>query len=134
MGSIVATETSTVTFISVPGFAYSTDFTFLQLVMDYMIGRIIVSIIFVPAYFKGQLLTVYQLLGERFGGGVKRLASGIFLLTRSLADGFRLFATGLVLAAVLRAVPRMDDLSRAWFPSADPTYTILILSVIVMGI
>ncbi len=134
LGSIVATETSTVTFISVPGYAYSTNFTFLQLVMGYMIGRLAVSFLFIPAYFKGELLTVYQLLGERFGGGVKRLASGVFLLTRSFADGFRLFATGLVLAAVLRAMPRMDDLSRAWFPSADPTYTILILSVIVMGI
>jgi SSS family transporter len=134
MGSIVATETSTVTFISVPGYAYSTNFTFLQLVMGYMIGRVAVSILFIPAYFKGELLTVYQLLGDRFGGGVKRLASGVFLLTRSFADGFRLFATGLVLAAVLRAMPRMDDLSRGWFPSADPTYTILILSVVIMGI
>ena len=134
MGSIVATETSTVTFISVPGFAYSTNFTFLQLVMGYMIGRLAVSALFIPAYFKGELLTVYQLLGDRFGGGVKRLASGVFLLTRSFADGFRLFATGLVLAAVLRAMPRMDALSRSWLPSADPTYTILILSVVVMGI
>jgi len=134
MGSIVATETSTVTFISVPGFAYSTDFTFLQLVMGYMIGRIIVSIIFVPAYFKGQLLTVYQLLGERFGGGVKRLASGIFLLTRSLADGFRLFATGLVLAAVLRVSPGTDAMARAWFPAVDPTFSILVASVLIIGV
>ena len=134
MGSIVATETSTVTFISVPGYAYSRDFTFLQLVMGYMIGRIAVSVLFIPAYFRGQLLTVYQLLGERFGGHVKRLASGVFLLTRSFADGFRLFATGLVLAAVLRVLPQMDDLSRAVLPDADPTYTILILSVIVIGV
>ncbi len=134
MGSIVATETSTVTFISVPGYAYGSNLTFLQLVMGYMIGRLAVSILFIPAYFKGELLTVYQLLGDRFGGGVKRLASGVFLITRSFADGFRLFATGLVLAAVLRAMPRMDDLSRAWLPSADPTYVILILSVVVMGI
>ena len=133
MGSIVATETSTVTFISVPGYAYSTNFTFLQLVMGYMIGRVAVSILFIPAYFKGELLTVYQLLGDRFGGGVKRLASGVFLLTRSFADGFRLFATGLVLAAVLRAMPRMDEVMHTWFPSADPTYTILILSVAIMG-
>jgi solute:Na+ symporter, SSS family len=134
MGSIVATETSTVTFISVPGYAYSANLTFLQLVMGYMIGRLAVSWLFIPAYFKGELLTVYQLLGERFGAGVKRLASGVFLVTRSLADGFRLFATGLVLAAVLRGMPRMDELSRSWFPGSDPTYTILILSVIVIGI
>jgi SSS family solute:Na+ symporter len=134
MGSIVATETSTVTFISVPGYAYSANLTFLQLVMGYMIGRLAVSALFIPAYFKGELLTVYQLLGDRFGPGVKRLASSVFLITRSFADGFRLFATGLVLAAVLRAMPRMDSLSQAWFPSADPTYVILILSVVVMGI
>ena len=134
MGSIVATETSTVTFISVPGYAYGGNLTFLQLVMGYMIGRVAVSILFIPAYFKGELLTVYQLLGERFGGPVKRLASAVFLLTRSFADGFRLFATGLVLAAVLRVMPRMDEMSRAWLPSADPTYVILILSVVVIGI
>lgn len=134
MGSIVATETSTVTFISVPGFAYGTNFTFLQLVMGYMIGRIVVSIVFVPAYFKGQLLTVYQLLGERFGSGVKRLASGVFLLTRSLADGFRLFATGLVLAAVLRLSPEADAHALAWLPGVDPTFTILALSVLVIGV
>ncbi len=134
MGSIVATETSTVTFISVPGYAYTGNLTFLQLVMGYMIGRVAVSVLFIPAYFKGQLLTVYQLLGERFGGPVKRLASAVFLLTRSFADGFRLFATGLVLAAVLRAMPRTDDLSRAWFPAADPTYVILIVSVVVIGV
>jgi solute:Na+ symporter, SSS family len=134
MGSIVATETSTVTFISVPGYAYGTNLTFLQLVIGYMIGRLAVSILFIPAYFKGELLTVYQLLGDRFGGAVKRLASGVFLVTRSFADGFRLFATGLVLAAVLRAMPQIDELSRTWFPSVDPTYLILILSVVVIGL
>jgi solute:Na+ symporter, SSS family len=134
MGSIVATETSTVTFISVPGYAYASNLTFLQLVMGYMIGRLAVSALFIPAYFKGQLLTVYQLLGERFGAGVKRLASGVFLVTRSFADGFRLFATGLVLAAVLRAMPQVDGMARAWFPGADPTYVILILSVVVIGV
>ena len=134
MGSIVATETSTVTFISVPGYAYGNNLTFLQLVMGYMIGRLAVTILFIPAYFKGQLLTVYQLLGERFGSGVKRLASGVFLLTRSLADGFRLFATGLVLAAVLRAMPETDGIATAWLPGIDPTYSILAVSVLVIGL
>jgi SSS family transporter len=133
MGSIVATETSTVTFISIPGYAYSSNFTFLQLVMGYMVGRLAVSVLFIPAYFKGELLTVYQLLGDRFGGGVKRLASGVFLLTRSFADGFRLFSTGLVLAAVLRVTPATDDVARRFVPGLDPTYSILIVSVIVIG-
>jgi SSS family solute:Na+ symporter len=105
MGSIVATETSTVTFISVPGFAYANNFTFLQLVMGYMLGRVAVVAVFVPAYFRGELLTVYQLLRQRFGGAVTRLAAGLFLVTRTLADGLRLFATGLVLAALLLAGP-----------------------------
>jgi SSS family transporter len=134
MGSIVATETSTVTFISVPGYAYANNLTFLQLVMGYMIGRLVVSVLFVPAYFRGELLTVYQLLGERFGSGVKRLASAVFLFTRSFADGFRLFATGLVLAAVLRAMPQMEDLARRTVPGLDPTYALMILSVLVIGL
>jgi solute:Na+ symporter, SSS family len=134
MGSIVATETSTVTFISIPGFAYANNLTFLQLVMGYMVGRLVISVIFIPAYFKGELLTVYQLLGERFGGGVKRLASGVFLLTRSFADGFRLFATGLVLAAVLRAMPRTDELLQTWFPALEPTWALLVISVAIIGL
>jgi SSS family transporter len=133
MGSIVATETSTVTFISVPGYAYTTDFTFLQLVVGYMIGRVAVSALFIPAYFRGEILTVYQLLGDRFGGAVKRLASAVFLATRTLADGFRLFATGLVLAALLGATAGVDDLVRAWTGAADPTHAILVLSVLIMG-
>ena len=134
MGSIVATETSTVTFISVPGFAFGSNFTFLQLVVGYLIGRVVVSLLFVPAYFRGELLTVYQLLGERFGTALKRLASGLFLVTRSLSDGFRLFATGLVLAALLRAMPGMEAAVRAWLPSLDPTYAVLVASVLVMGV
>lgn len=133
MGSIVATETSTVTFISVPGYAYTTDFTFLQLVVGYMIGRLAVSVLFIPAYFRGEILTVYQLLGERFGSPVKRLASSVFLATRTLADGFRLFATGLVLAALLRATPGVDEFVLRSTGGADPTYAILVLSVLILG-
>jgi SSS family transporter len=134
MGSIVATETSTVTFISVPGFAFAGDFTFLQLVFGYLLGRVVVSAVFVPAYFRGELLTVYQLLGERFGTALKRLASGLFLVTRSLSDGFRLFATGLVLAALLRAMPGIEPALHAWAPSLDPTSAVLVASVLLMGL
>lgn len=134
MGSIVATETSTVTFISVPGFAFANGFTFMQLVMGYMVGRIVVVLLFVPAYFRGQLLTVYQLLGQRFGAGVKRLAASLFLVTRTLADGFRLFATGLVLAALLLADPAITSRIAATLPGVSPTAAVLIVSVLVMGI
>ncbi len=103
LGSIVATETSTVTFISVPGVAFAGNYTFLQLVFGYLLGRIVVSVVLMPGLFRGDVLTVYALLGERFGGPTRRLASGVFLVTRTLADGFRLFATALVLAALLES-------------------------------
>lgn len=134
MGSIVATETSTVTFISVPGYAFANDFTFMQLVMGYMVGRIVVAVVFIPAYFRGELLTVYQLLGQRFGTALKRFASGLFLITRTLADGFRLFATGLVLAALLITAPGAVAWIDALFPALDPTMSLLVFSVLVMGL
>ncbi len=101
--SIVATETSTLTFIGAPALAYDSNLTFLQLVFGYVIGRIIVSLLLIPAYFKGALDTSYQLLNQRFGGRVKNFAALLFLTTRSLADGVRLFATGLVLHVILRS-------------------------------
>ena len=98
--TIVATETSTLTFISVPATAYTGDMTFLQLVFGYVIGRLVVSVLFIPAYFRGELFTSYELLQRRLGPRVKNLAAIIFLLTRSLADGVRLFATALVISVV----------------------------------
>jgi solute:Na+ symporter, SSS family len=98
--TIVATETSTLTFISVPATAYASDMTFLQLVVGYVIGRLIISAIFIPAYFRGDLMTSYELLQRRFGSRVKNLSAILFLITRSLADGIRLFATALVIAVV----------------------------------
>lgn len=134
MSSIVATETSAATFISVPGIAYGGNFSFLQLVIGYLIGRLVVSALFVPLYFRGELLTVYQVLGQRFGGLVKRLAASLFLITRSLADGFRLYLTGLVLSALLLALPGTDATARAIAPGFDPTFTIIIVSVLVIGV
>ena len=106
MGSIVATETSTVTFISVPAFAFAANaqgvggnFTFLQLAVGSLIGRLVVVVLFIPLYFRGELFTVYQILDQRFGGRVKRTAASLFLVTRSIADGIRLFLTAIVLVA-----------------------------------
>jgi SSS family transporter len=98
--TVVATETSTLTFIGVPAAAYASNMTFLQLALGYVIGRIIVSLLFVPAYFRGDLYTSYELLRRRFGPRVQTLSAGIFLVTRSLADGIRLFATALVISVV----------------------------------
>ncbi len=133
MASIVATETSTVTVVSVPGFAFGTDLTFLQLVFGYLVGRVVVTLLFLPAYFRGEYLTAYQVLAERFGGGVGRLAASIFLATRNLADGFRLFATGLVLGAVLLTLPDARATATALAPWLDPTTTVLMVSVLVLG-
>src|SRR5262245_31808894 len=100
--SIVATETSTITFISVPGIAFSRggNFQFLQLVFGYLLGRVVISLLFIPSYFRGQLLTVYQLLDRRFGGKIKVLAASLFVVMRNIADGIRLLLTAIVLAAV----------------------------------
>ncbi len=134
MASVVSTETSSLTFVSVPGLAFTGNLTFLQLVMGYLVGRLAVTLLFVPLYFRGQLLTVYQLLGQRFGSSVRRLASTLFLITRSVADGFRLYLTGLVLAAVLLAIPGSEETARAWFPALNPALTIIIVSVFIMGV
>ena len=98
--TVVATETSTLTFIGIPAAAYAGNMTFLQLALGYVIGRVIVSLLFIPAYFRGDLFTSYELLQRRFGSRVKVLSALIFLATRSLADGIRLFATALVIAVV----------------------------------
>jgi len=100
--SIVATETSTITFISVPGIAFARggNFQFLQLVFGYLLGRIVISLLFIPSYFRGELMTVYQLLDRRFGGKIKMLAASLFVVMRNIADGIRLLLTAIVLAAV----------------------------------
>jgi SSS family transporter len=98
--TIVATETSTLTFIGIPAQAYTGNMTFLQLALGYIIGRVLVSVLFIPAYFKGEIFTSYELLQRRFGTRVKALSAFIFLITRSLADGIRLFTTALVIAVV----------------------------------
>ncbi len=103
LGSIVATETSTVTFLSVPGitFAAEGDMRFLQLALGYIAGRTVIVLWLLPHYFRGQIFTVYELLQERFGVVTRRMASLIFIVTRNLGDGLRLFLTALVLEATL---------------------------------
>ncbi len=93
--SIVASETSTLTFISIPGLAYRSDMHFLQLVFGYFIGRLLVSIFFIPAYYAGDLETAYDFLGKRFGLALRKFTSSVFITTRVLASGVRLFATAI---------------------------------------
>ncbi len=99
--SIVAAETSTLTFISIPGLAYLTNLNFLQVTFGYLIGRIIVAVFFLPAYYKGNLKTAYSYLESRFGGKTRSFASIVFLFTRTAADGVRLAATAIPLYLML---------------------------------
>jgi len=102
MFSIVATETSAVTVISVPGLAARGDLTFLQIAFGYLAGRIGVAALLLPGYFEGTQDTAYQRLERRFGPVARRTASGVFLLTRALADCVRIFATAIPLAIITR--------------------------------
>ncbi len=99
--SIVAAETSTLTVISVPGLAYDKDFSFLQLVIGYLIGRAVVSFVLIPQYFRGQLVTAYQLIERRFGQRLRALTAGVFLVTRAAAEGVRVFAVAIVVRVAL---------------------------------
>src|SRR5262249_23488736 len=100
LASIVATETSTVTFLSVPGLAFNRaggNLTFLQLAVGYILGRALIAWFLVPQYLRGELLSAYQLLRQRFDVSAQRTASAIFLLTRCVADGLRLYLAALLL-------------------------------------
>ncbi|TCP52001.1 SSS family transporter [Tamaricihabitans halophyticus] len=102
--SVVATETSTLTVISVPTIAYLGNVTYLQLAIGYLIGRVLVAFVLLPKYYAGGLVSAYGFLGSRFGGGMQGTASVTFLFTRLLADGLRLFATAIPVKVLLNAV------------------------------
>jgi len=102
--SIVAAETSTLTIISVPGMAFSGDFRFLQLGLGYIVGRVFVALMLVPQYFRGELVTAYQLMARRFGERMRAMTAGLFLLTRAAAEGVRVFAVAIVVRIALGSV------------------------------
>lgn len=123
--AIVATETSALTFISIPGVAYVGNLNFLQIAIGYIIGRIIVSYFLLPKYFEGELLTAYAYLGKRFGAKTKNFASSVFMLTRVFADGVRLYATAIPLALLLKG----------WNVfSGAPDWQIYSYSIIIMAV
>ena len=128
-GSIVATETSTVTLISIPGFAFGADLTFLQLALGYAAARVVLAVVMLPVLFRGNLLSVYELVTDRFGPAAGRSTAGLFLATRSLSDGFRLFATGLVLAAALSLTPLGGRLGSLLAPALEPGTALLVVSI-----
>lgn len=99
--SIVAAETSTLTIISIPGLAYDTNLAFLQVVFGYLVARVIICLIFIPHYFRGEMFTAYQLIDRRFGPRLRSLTAGLFLLTRAAAEGVRVFAVSIVVSIAL---------------------------------
>lgn len=121
--SIVAAETSTLTFISIPGLAYLTNLNFLQVTFGYLLGRIVIALYFLPAYYKGDLTTAYAFLENRFGSKTRSLSSIVFIFTRMAADGVRLFATAIPLKLML-------DIS---YPTAIIIIAIIALTYTYMG-
>lgn len=112
--SIVATETSALTFISIPGLAYAGNLGFLQIAAGYILGRIGVATLLLPRYFQGEIVTAYAMLEKRFGLTTRRLTSIVFMITRAMADSVRVFATAIPVALILG-----PTVPRAWvMPSA----------------
>jgi solute:Na+ symporter, SSS family len=99
--SIVAAETSTLTIISIPGLAYATNLAFLQIVFGYVIGRVIISFVLLPHYFRGDLYTAYQLIEKRFGPQLRTVTAALFLLTRAAAEGVRVYAVSIVVSIAI---------------------------------
>ena len=118
--SIVSAETSTLTIISVPGVAFAGDMGFLQIVFGYMIGRIVVALLFLPRYFEGRMLTAYQLIDQRFGRTLHKATSLLFLFTRAAAEGVRVFAISIVVGI---AIGTGDTVSIAIISALTLLYT-----------
>ncbi|MDQ6908903.1 MAG: sodium:solute symporter [Chloroflexota bacterium] len=102
--SIVATETSALTVISIPGLAYIGNLGFLQVAAGYVIGRVVVAFTLLPRYYRGNLVTAYALLEQRFGVATRRFASVVFMFTRAFADSVRVFATAIPIALIIGPV------------------------------
>jgi solute:Na+ symporter, SSS family len=106
--SIVATETSTLTIIGVPGIAFTSNLGFLQLVIGYVVARVVLCVIMVPRYFQGEFYTAYQLLENRFGGRTRSVAAGVFMATRVAAEGVRIAAIGKVVSVAFGSSERVS--------------------------
>src|SRR5947208_16915388 len=104
MFSVVASETSALTFISIPGLAYIGNLGFLQVSVGYLLGRVVVARVLLPRYYQGELVTAYALLEQRFGLATRRFTSIVFMITRGLADSVRVFATAIPIALILEGV------------------------------
>src|ERR1019366_3617274 len=99
--SIVSAETSTLTVIGTPALSFQGNFGFLQVVFGYLLARIVIAALFLPAYFRGEMYTAYELMRRRFGNRIRRLTAGTFLVLRALAEGVRVFAISIVIQIIL---------------------------------
>jgi SSS family transporter len=117
--SVVATETSALTFISIPGLAYLTDLSFLQIALGYLIGRVVIAYTLLPRYYDGKLVTAYSLLERRFGLPTRRFTSIVFMVTRAFGDSVRVFATAIPVALIIGPVV--------------PTEWVTPLSILILG-
>ena len=118
--SVVSAETSTLTIISIPGVAFAGDFGFLQVVIGYLLGRVVVAALFLPRYFAGEMLTAYQLIDRRFGPTLHKVTAALFLVTRAAAEGVRVFAVSIVVGI---AIGTRDVLSIAIISALTLLYT-----------
>src|SRR5437868_2500806 len=100
--SIISAETSTLTIVGTPALAFAGNLGFLQIVFGYLLARIVISILLLPHYFRGEMYTAYELMRRRFGERTRKLTALIFLITRSLAEGVRVFAIAIVISIVLQ--------------------------------
>src|SRR5215471_9944116 len=99
--SIVSAETSTLTIIGTPPLAFAGNMAFLQIVFGYLAARIVISVLLLPHYFRGEMFTAYELMRRRFGERIRKLTASIFLVTRALAEGVRVAGIALVISVVL---------------------------------
>jgi SSS family transporter len=128
--SVVATETSTLTVIGVPAVSYGGTLLFMQITFGYLLGRLVVALLFLPRYYQGNLVTAYALLSTRYGDGMRATASATFLLTRLLADGVRLFAT----AIPLKVIAESAGIDVSYFTIIAAIGVITIIYTLVGGI
>src|SRR5712664_3893298 len=121
--SIVAAETSALTIIGVPSMAYGSNMAFLQMIIGYVIARILLAIVLVPHYFKGEIYSPYQLFANAFGPSARQTAAGFFLLSETLAAGVRVYVASIPVKLMLG-----DKV--LGFGTGDPIFGAILLFVI----
>ena len=123
--SIVATETSAVTFISIPALAFGGDISFLQVVLGYLVARVLLASFVVPLYFKGEIYSPYQLLGDRFGMSAQKMVAFLFLMAGVLAAGVRVYVTCIPLQLMFGLAESQIIIVILFFVIASLVYTLI---------